>query len=203
MTLDRDQLSEAETLARAALSVIDVIEQTDFIMWRGDARMSLAYVLRNAGRPEEALTTVAEVAGELTFGSTKSHAVRTVPLPWSLTETLEGGPRTHRRRSRRAPVHVSAGKATPLLVVPPHRVGPNAREARAPKTEMHVLRHSAAARMSRAGWPAKAVQQGLGHATASFTLTVYGHLFEDDLDELAAAFEATSRGTSRVRAITR
>jgi integrase len=72
-----------------------------------------------------------------------------------------------------------------------------------PKTEMHVLRHSAAARMSRAGWPAKAVQQGLGHATASFTLTVYGHLFEDDLDELAAAFEATSRGTSRVRAITR
>jgi hypothetical protein len=53
MTLDRDQLSEAETLARAALSVIDVIEQTDFIMWRGDARMSLAYVLRNAGRPED------------------------------------------------------------------------------------------------------------------------------------------------------
>jgi hypothetical protein len=58
MTLDRDQLSEAETLARAALSVI---EQTDFIMWRGDARMSLAYVLRKAGRPEEALTTVAEL----------------------------------------------------------------------------------------------------------------------------------------------
>ena len=52
---------------------------------------------------------------------------------------------------------------------------------------MHVLRHSAAARMIRAVWPAKAVQQVLGHASASFTLTVYGHLFDDDLDELAAA----------------
>ena len=66
---------------------------------------------------------------------------------------------------------------------------------------MHVLRHSAAARMIRAAWPAKAVQQVLGHASASFTLTVYGHLFDDDLDELAAALDITSRGTSAVRAI--
>ncbi|MDP9302249.1 MAG: AAA family ATPase [Actinomycetota bacterium] len=54
---DRDQLSEAEALARAAVSVID---QTDYIMWRGDARMSLAYVLRKAGRPGEATTMVRE-----------------------------------------------------------------------------------------------------------------------------------------------
>ena len=54
---DRDQLVGAEPLARAAVSVID---QTDFIMWRGDARMSLAYVLRKAGRPGEAMTMVRE-----------------------------------------------------------------------------------------------------------------------------------------------
>jgi Flp pilus assembly protein TadD len=54
---DRDQLSEAEMLARAAVSVID---QTDFIMWRGDARMSLAYVLRKAGRLGEAATVLRE-----------------------------------------------------------------------------------------------------------------------------------------------
>lgn len=58
---DRDQLSEAETLARAAVSVID---QTDYIKDRGDARMSLAYVLRKAGRPGEA-TTVLRDALEL------------------------------------------------------------------------------------------------------------------------------------------
>ena len=54
---DRDQLSEAETLARAAVSVID---QTDYIKWRGDARMSLAYVLRKAGRSGEATTVLRE-----------------------------------------------------------------------------------------------------------------------------------------------
>ena len=58
---DRDRLSEAETLAREAVSVID---QTDYIKNRGDARISLAYVLRKAGRPGEA-TTVLRDALEL------------------------------------------------------------------------------------------------------------------------------------------
>jgi hypothetical protein len=54
---DRGRLSEGETLARAAVSMID---QTDYIKFRGDVRMSLAYVLRSAGRPEEATTVVRE-----------------------------------------------------------------------------------------------------------------------------------------------
>ena len=57
MLADRGQLADAETLARAAVSVID---QTDYIKFRGDARMSLAYVLRTAGRPEEAATVLRE-----------------------------------------------------------------------------------------------------------------------------------------------
>jgi tetratricopeptide (TPR) repeat protein len=48
---DRDQFPEAETLARAAVSVID---QSDELKLRGDAWMSLAYVLRKAGRRTEA-----------------------------------------------------------------------------------------------------------------------------------------------------
>jgi class 3 adenylate cyclase/tetratricopeptide (TPR) repeat protein len=54
---DRDLLSEAEALARAAVSVID---QTDYIKFRGDTRMSLAYVLREAGRPGEATSVLRE-----------------------------------------------------------------------------------------------------------------------------------------------
>jgi tetratricopeptide (TPR) repeat protein len=54
---DRDQQLEAETLARAAVSVID---QTDYIKNRGDARMSLAYVLRKAGRAGEAMIVLRE-----------------------------------------------------------------------------------------------------------------------------------------------
>jgi hypothetical protein len=35
----------------------------------------------------------------------------------------------------------------------------------------------------------KAVQKQLGHATASITLDVYGHLFPDELDALAGRLE--------------
>ncbi len=48
---DRGRLSDAETVARAGVSVID---HTDYLKHQGDARMSLAYVLRAAGRPGEA-----------------------------------------------------------------------------------------------------------------------------------------------------
>jgi len=54
---DRDQLSEAETLAREAVSVID---QAQHIKSRGDARMSRAYVLRRAGRAQEAASVLRE-----------------------------------------------------------------------------------------------------------------------------------------------
>ena len=54
---ERGRLSEAETLARAAVSLID---RTDWLKWRGDARMSLAYVLRKAGMPGEATTVLRE-----------------------------------------------------------------------------------------------------------------------------------------------
>jgi integrase len=63
-----------------------------------------------------------------------------------------------------------------------------------PHVGMHALRHSAAARMIGAGWSAKAVQQTLGHASAGFTLSVYEHLFDDDLDSLADALDGSSRG---------
>jgi integrase len=43
--------------------------------------------------------------------------------------------------------------------------------------------------MIHAGATPKAVQAILGHRSATFTLTVYGHLLETDLDELAANLE--------------
>jgi hypothetical protein len=43
---------------------------------------------------------------------------------------------------------------------------------------------------------ARSVQQIMGHGSAAFTLTVYGHLFEDDLDALADALDSGSRGFS-------
>jgi hypothetical protein len=43
--------------------------------------------------------------------------------------------------------------------------------------------------MIRRGASVKAVQRQLGHATASITLDVYGHLFPDELDALAGRLE--------------
>ena len=65
-----------------------------------------------------------------------------------------------------------------------------------PRSGLHALRHSAAARMIGANWSPKAVQQIMGHGSAAFTLTVYGHLFEDDLDALAEALDGRPRGLS-------
>ena len=61
-----------------------------------------------------------------------------------------------------------------------------------PMVGLHVLRHSAAARLIAAGASAKAVQTILGHSSAAFTLTVYGHLFDADLDDLAARLDVTA-----------
>jgi integrase len=40
------------------------------------------------------------------------------------------------------------------------------------------------------------VQSVLGHRSAAFTLTVYGHLFDADLDDLAAKLDADLSRTS-------
>ena len=54
---------------------------------------------------------------------------------------------------------------------------------------LYDLRHTAASLMICQGASVKAVQRQLGHATASITLDTYGHLFPDELDDLAGRLE--------------
>ncbi|MEV6102117.1 site-specific integrase [Nocardia sp. NPDC051981] len=54
----------------------------------------------------------------------------------------------------------------------------------------HGLRHTAASLAISAGANVKVVQRMLGHKTATLTLDLYGHLFPDDLDTVAAAMNA-------------
>jgi integrase len=136
--------------------------------------------------------SLAEVGGRHYFGPTKSHAVRRAPLTSALVAALEahlgervsedlealvftapaGGPLRH--STFRSRYWVDAVEATKL-----------------PPVGLHVLRHSAAAALICAGASPKAVQTVLGHASAAFTLTVYGHVFEADLDDVAALLEAS------------
>ena len=60
----------------------------------------------------------------------------------------------------------------------------------APDTCVHDLRHTFAVLSLQNGDDPKTVQHNLGHATASFTLDVYGHVSERMKEDSAARMEA-------------
>ena len=59
-----------------------------------------------------------------------------------------------------------------------------------PDTRFHDLRHSYAVASIKSGDDIKTVQENLGHATAAFTLDVYGHVTEKMKQESANRMEA-------------
>lgn len=136
---------------------------------------------------EEAIT---EPNGVLTWGTTKSHARRSVPFPEFLTEVLK--PRTVGkqledtlftgpsegvlRNTHFRPRHFD--KAVKALM---------AADPTFPRITPHDLRHTAASLAVSAGAHVKSLQRMLGHASAAMTLDVYADLFDDDLDAVAAA----------------
>jgi integrase len=65
-------------------------------------------------------------------------------------------------------------------------------ELELPTVGVHVLRHSAAARIISVGGSHKTLQTVLGHRSAAFSLIVYGHLFDADLDALADRLDTPS-----------
>ena len=145
-------------------------------------------VLRRRLVVEESL---AEISGRLLFGTTKSHARRSVPLSPRvmalLVEAVDG--------KGRDDLIFNAPQGGPLryrnfLARVWH---PTLKELGLPVVGVHVLRHSAAARMIQAGASAKTLQTVLGHRSASFSLTVYGHLFDADLDALADRLDIPAR----------
>jgi integrase len=68
-----------------------------------------------------------------------------------------------------------------------------------PKVGIHVLRHSAAARIVAAGGSPKTLQTVLGHRSAAFGLTIYAHLFDADLDALADRLDERKGNSSLPR----
>jgi integrase len=143
--------------------------------------------------------SLAEVRGVLLFGPTKTHAARRVPLTATLAAELEdlleqlprdpdallfpgrgGEPLRHGRFYR--------GAWQPAL----QRCG-------LPHVGVHVLRHSAAAALIASAASPKAVQSILGHRSAAFTLSVYGHLFDADMDDVASRLDVTVSNLVRDR----
>jgi integrase len=130
----------------------------------------------------------------LVEGPTKNHSARTVPVPKFLAPLLETE---------------LGDRADDDLVFPSHRGGwltegearwvfdPAAVAVDEAGLTPHELRHTCASLAIAAGANVKVLQTLLGHKTATLTLDRYGHLFPDDLDRIADAFDAAVSVTAR------
>ncbi len=113
----------------------------------------------------------------LVEGPTKNHSARTVPVP----------ARGVRVRARRLP-DARAGAL--------HLPEATAAVEGCAGVRLHDLRHTCASLAISSGANVKVVQKLLGHKTAVLALDRYGHLFPDDLDAVATAFDHAARSTA-------
>lgn len=135
--------------------------------------------------------SLAEVKGKLILGSTKTHATRAIPLSPGLVGALLSHLETRVGPEPTARVFTSPSGGDLRYSDFAHRVWrPTLKRLGLPHAGVHVLRHSAAARLIGAGASPKAVQTILGHRSIAFSLTTYGHLFPSDLDDLASRLDA-------------
>ncbi len=125
------------------------------------------------------------VAGEsIVETDTKNHSNRVVPVPAFLVDEL--GPVCEDRAGSQLLFPGRHGEHLPLGEF--RWVFDQATEAVGLEGVVpHALRHTAASLAISAGANVKVVQRMLGHKTATLTLDLYGHLFDDDLDPVADA----------------
>lgn len=138
--------------------------------------------------------SLAEVAGDLYFGPTKTHRQRAVIIPATIRDllvehldTIENKPEALVFTSpKRQPLRYSNFRNRIWI--------PATENAGLPDLDIHELRHTAAALMVRAGADPKLIQTQLGHSSIAITYDVYGHLFPDRLDELGRDLDRLVRG---------
>ncbi|ORA38714.1 tyrosine-type recombinase/integrase [Mycobacterium aquaticum] len=129
----------------------------------------------------------------LTEGGTKTGKIRWVPVPAFLWKRLKA----------ELPVDADA------LVFPGKdgwltngeyrwQFDPAATKTGVEGLVPHELRHTTASLAISAGANILAVQRLLGHQTASMTLDRYGHLFSDDLEQVAKGLDAAGRKATAV-----
>ena len=131
--------------------------------------------------------SASKVNSKTVIGTTKTHAARSVAVSASVLKLLAAA------MVGKAPDELlwCRGDGSPLR--PPtttHWFGAAVKRCQAadkkfPRVTVHELRHTAASLMIASGANVKTVQAQLGHKTATMTLDQYGHLFPDDLDDVA------------------
>jgi integrase len=132
--------------------------------------------------------SVTPIGGVMTFGPTKGHERREVPLPHFLLEDMS---RQIARSSQDDLVFTGQrGAVMRSQTFQRAALTKAAGELGIPGFHPHELRHTAASLAIASGADVKIVQQMLGHKSATLTLDLYGHLFPDRLDVVADAMDA-------------
>jgi hypothetical protein len=121
----------------------------------------------------------------------KTHEARTVHLPRFLRDELAA----HLAASGAGPdaLVFTAARGGPIRESKwvPGYFKPAVRAAGLPEAlRWYDLPHTAASLLIREGASIKAMQKQMGHATAAITLDTYGHLFPDELSDLAERLDA-------------
>ena len=126
----------------------------------------------------------------LVEGATKNHTARTVPVPTFVARLL-----ATELADRDGDALAFEGPRGGFLAIENARY-PFAKAVAsvgcAGLSRLHDLRHTCASLAIRSGANVKVVQRLLGHKSATLTLDRYGHLFPDDLDAVADAFDSAA-----------
>jgi integrase len=125
----------------------------------------------------------------LVEGATKNHTSRTVPVPAFVARLL-----ATELEDRDSDALAFEGPRGGFLAIENVRY-PFAKAVAAvgaAGVRLHDLRHTCASLAISGGANVKVVQRLLGHKTATLTLDRYGHLFPDDLDAVADAFDSAA-----------
>jgi integrase len=117
----------------------------------------------------EIVEAITEVHGRIIVGTTKTHQRRSVPIPRCLSDELA----LYLARKAPGDLVFTAPECGVLrnTNLRPRFFDPAVEKAGLPGLTPHELRHTAASLAVAAGANVKAVQQMLGHASATMTLT--------------------------------
>ena len=154
---------------------------------------------------KQALLHESEAGGGFRLGSTKNGKIRTIAPASAVMALLK------QHKSEQAKQRLKVGKlwgntalvftdeiGLPLTKATVYRAFKKAAaEIGRPDARFHDLRHSYAVAAIRSGDDIKTVQGNLGHATAAFTLDVYGHVTEQMKQESAARMDAYIKAVSK------
>lgn len=119
-----------------------------------------------------------DAQGKKAVGSTKTHQVRTIPIPKEIVQVLT--PLIENKVPEQLLFQMSEGGIMDYNNFMSRVFRPALASAGLSGYSFHSLRHTTASLLISQGAPVTAVAGILGHASTQMTLDVYGHLYADD-----------------------